>query len=40
MLRMLIAKSHSNQESQSYWNSSERFSCADLVLDGPGNGII
>lgn len=40
MLRMLIAKSHSNQESQSYWNSSERFPCADLALHRPGDGVV
>lgn len=40
MLRMLIAKLHSNQESQSYWYSSEQLSCADLALDRPDDGVI
>lgn len=40
MLRMFIAKLHSNQESQSYWYSSEPLSCADLALDRLGNDVI
>lgn len=40
MLRMFIARLHSNQESQSYWNSSERLSCADLALDRPEDDVI
>lgn len=40
MLRMLTAKLHSNQESQSYWNSSEQLSCADLALDRPDDDVV
>ena len=40
MLRMLIAKSHSNQESQSYGNSFEQLSCADLALGRPDDDVI
>lgn len=40
MLRMFIAKLHSNQESQSYWYSFEQLLCADLALDRPGDGVV
>lgn len=39
MLRVMIAKLHNEQYSQSYWfNSSERLSCVDLVMNRPGMG--